>query len=48
MVEMNGYKKRDHLNQERGSEREGSACELKVDVVVVDGRRNYFEELVEY
>ena len=31
----------------RVSEREGNAYEEKVDVVVVDGRRNYFEELME-
>ena len=47
MVEMNGYGKGVHLNQERESEREGSAYEQKVVVVVMDGRRNYFEELVE-
>ena len=47
MVEMNGYRKGVHLNQERGSKREGSANEQKVVVVVVEGRRNYFEKLVE-
>ena len=41
---MNGYGKGEHLNQERGGEGERSAYEQKVDVVVVDGRRNYFEE----
>ena len=47
MTEKNGYEKGVHLNQERGSEREGSAYEQKVAVVVMDGRRNYFEVLVE-
>ena len=31
----------------KGSEIKGNACEQKVVVIVVDGRRNYFEELVE-
>ena len=44
MAEKNGYGKGGHLKQEEGSERGGSAYEQKV---VVDGRRNYFEELVE-
>ena len=39
--------KRGHLNQEEGSEREGSAYKQKVNVVVVDGRKNYFEGLME-
>ena len=44
MVEKNEYGKGGHLNQEREREREGNAYKQKV---VVDGRRNYFEELVE-
>ena len=47
MVEKNEYGKGGHLNQEREHEREGNAYKQKVVVVVVDGRRNYFEELVE-
>ena len=47
MAEKNGYEKEGHLDQKVGSEREGSAYEQKVFVVVMDGRINYFEELVE-
>ena len=47
MVEKNEYGKGGHLNQERERERERNAYKQKVVVVVVDGRRNYFEELVE-
>ena len=47
MAEKNGYGKGGHLNQEGGSERERSAHKQKVDLVVMDGRINYVEGLVE-